>query len=131
MSSQVSKNEMRTMNESDVENHFHGVELTSDGQHEEEEEEDEGSQPPLAGSDESDYSEDTPSHDGVAPPPTPIVSTNYVSDPSQEVFGTAGDQTEEFSDENKSIVWFLVKQVREERERATNESLYQTMFGRR
>ena len=28
------------------------------------------------------------------------------------MFGTANDQTEEFSDENKSIVWFLVKQVR-------------------
>eukprot|EP00090_Calanus_glacialis_P015778 TRINITY_DN24859_c0_g1_i1.p1 TRINITY_DN24859_c0_g1~~TRINITY_DN24859_c0_g1_i1.p1 ORF type:complete len:820 (-),score=159.80 TRINITY_DN24859_c0_g1_i1:1231-3690(-) len=37
--------------------------------------------------------------------------TNYVCD-QQEVFGTTGDQTEEFSDENKSIVWFLMKQVR-------------------
>ena len=38
--------------------------------------------------------------------------TPYEADPSAEVFGTAGDQTEEISDENKSIVWFLVKQVR-------------------
>ncbi len=68
--------------------------------------------------------------------------TPYVKDPSGEVFGTAKDQvlsthtyllllghhvyidiyndnvlfallqTEEISDENKSIVWFLVKQVR-------------------
>ena len=37
--------------------------------------------------------------------------TNYEMDPKGEVFGDAGDQTEEFSDENKSIVWFLVKQV--------------------
>ena len=37
---------------------------------------------------------------------------NSFLDPSYEVFGTAVDQTEEFSDENKSIVWFLVKQVR-------------------
>ncbi len=38
--------------------------------------------------------------------------TEYVADPSEEVFGTASDQTEEISEENKSIVWFLVKQVR-------------------
>ena len=38
--------------------------------------------------------------------------TNYHLDPKREVFGDAGDQTEEISDENKSIVWFLVKQVR-------------------
>ena len=38
--------------------------------------------------------------------------TNYDIDPKHEVFGDAGDQTEEISDENKSIVWFLVKQVR-------------------
>ena len=38
--------------------------------------------------------------------------SNYEADPKREVFGDAGDQTEEFSDENKSIVWFLVKQVR-------------------
>ena len=38
--------------------------------------------------------------------------TNYEFDPKHEVFGDAGDQTEEISDENKSIVWFLVKQVR-------------------
>ena len=38
--------------------------------------------------------------------------TNYDVDPKHEVFGDAGDQTEEISDENKSIVWFLVKQVR-------------------
>lgn len=37
--------------------------------------------------------------------------TNYTQDPP-EVFGTTGDQTEEFSEENKSIVWFLMKQVR-------------------
>eukprot|EP00093_Oithona_nana_P003681 03681.XXX_35529_43133_1 [CDS] Oithona nana genome sequencing. len=38
--------------------------------------------------------------------------TKYVADAQEELFGTANDQTEEFSDENKSIVWFLVKQVR-------------------
>jgi len=37
--------------------------------------------------------------------------TTYTCD-QKEVFGTTGDQTEEFSDENKSIVWFLMKQVR-------------------
>ena len=40
------------------------------------------------------------------------VISKYVADPVGEVFGSSGDQTEEFSDENKSIVWFLVKQVR-------------------
>ena len=40
------------------------------------------------------------------------IITNYDLDPKHEVFGDAGDQTEEISDENKSIVWFLVKQVR-------------------
>ena len=38
--------------------------------------------------------------------------TKYVADPTKELFGTATDQTEELSDDNKSIVWFLVKQVR-------------------
>ena len=38
--------------------------------------------------------------------------TSYEADPTREVFGAAGDQTEEISDENKSIVWFLMKQVR-------------------
>ena len=38
--------------------------------------------------------------------------TTYEPDPKSEVFGDVGDQTEEFSDENKSIVWFLVKQVK-------------------
>jgi hypothetical protein len=69
----------------------------------------------------SDYSEDNPFETGenetprnekeVAPEPE-IRMTVYEPDPSAEVFGTAGDQTEEISDENKSIVWFLVKQVR-------------------
>ena len=43
--------------------------------------------------------------------PDPVM-TKYVPDSYVEQFGTAKDQTEEFSDENKSIVWFLVKQVR-------------------
>lgn len=42
----------------------------------------------------------------------PPVTTPYEADPATEVFGDVGDQTEEISDENKSIVWFLVKQVR-------------------
>jgi len=41
-----------------------------------------------------------------------VMATAYMADPATEVFGTANDQTEEFSDENKSIVWFLMKQVR-------------------
>lgn len=72
--------------------------------------------------DESDYSEDaafgdhdksstSSGKDQKSPAEDKIpVMTKYVPDPSGEVFGT--DQTEEISDENKSIVWFLVKQVR-------------------
>ena len=48
----------------------------------------------------------------VASDPGNVAQAIYAPDPSSEVFGTAVDQTEEFSDENKSIVWFLVKQVR-------------------
>jgi len=49
---------------------------------------------------------DSPSALQVQPP-----QTNYVEDPP-EIFGTTENQTEEFSEENKSIVWFLMKQVR-------------------
>merc|ERR1719422_1185901 len=37
--------------------------------------------------------------------------TVYVQD-AAEVFGTTSDQTEEFGEENKSVLWFLMKQVR-------------------
>jgi len=69
--------------------------------------------------DESDYSEDDlnmnrsdesgSSASRVEPEP---VMTIYQEDSLVEQFGSSTDQTEEFSDENKSIVWFLVKQVR-------------------
>ena len=36
--------------------------------------------------------------------------TVYVQD-AAEVFGTTSDQTEEFGEENKSVLWFLMKQV--------------------
>ena len=36
--------------------------------------------------------------------------TVYIQD-AAEVFGTTGDQTEEFAEENKSVIWFLMKQV--------------------
>jgi len=63
---------------------------------------DEEEESDLAGSDDDSVLED---------PATLPAHTNYICDQT-EVFGTTGDQTEEFSDENKSIVWFLVKQVR-------------------
>jgi len=69
--------------------------------------------------DESDYSEDDlnmnrsdesgSSASRVEPEP---VMTIYQEDSLVEQFGASTDQTEELSDENKSIVWFLVKQVR-------------------
>ena len=68
--------------------------------------------------DESDYSEDDlnmnrsdesgSSASRVDPEP---VMTIYQEDSLVEQFGASTDQTEELSDENKSIVWFLVKQV--------------------
>ena len=72
--------------------------------------------------DESDYSEDYApdgenSADGSGSSASKTEAavttmTKYVADPTKELFGTATDQTEELSDDNKSIVWFLVKQVR-------------------
>ena len=38
------------------------------------------------------------------------LQTVYSQD-AAEVFGTTGDQTEEFAEENKSVIWFLMKQV--------------------
>lgn len=40
--------------------------------------------------------------------------TTYVFDGGNEEFGIAGDagQTEEMADENKSLIWILLKQVR-------------------
>ena len=37
--------------------------------------------------------------------------TTYEADPKREVFGDAGDQTEEFSDEKQKIIYSLAKQV--------------------
>jgi len=100
------------MNDSDMEKHFKadledGGSVTDEGE--------------IAGgatevstfpSDEEDDSEAGSDGDSVMEDPAELPPhTNYVCDQS-EVFGTTTDQTEEFSDENKSIVWFLVKQVR-------------------
>jgi hypothetical protein len=76
----------------------------------------------------SDFSEDTPYQDNHSETSTDnsanggvtvcnsssgsFSMTRYVLDPSGEIFGTAHDQTQEISDENKSIIWFLIKQVR-------------------
>jgi len=105
--------EARYENDSDVEKHFKadledGGSITDEGDHGIEGANTERSTYPSdedesgEGSDEISVIEDI----AVMPP-----HTNYLCDPP-EVFGTTGDQTEEFSDENKSIVWFLMKQVR-------------------
>jgi len=97
-------------NDSDVEKHFKadledGGSITDEG-----ELGTEGNKSPYASEeDESgDCSDEISVIEDIAVLPP---QTNYVCD-KQEVFGTTTDQTEEFSDENKSIVWFLMKQVR-------------------
>jgi len=100
------------MNDSDMEKHFKadledGGSVTDEGE--------------AAGgatevstfpSDEEEDSEAGSDGDSVMEDPNvQPLQTNYVCD-QLEVFGTTTDQTEEFSEENKSIVWFLVKQVR-------------------
>lgn len=41
-----------------------------------------------------------------------VVQTQYIPSPENEEFGTVGDQTEEVGEENKSLLWTLLKQVR-------------------
>ncbi|XP_068761146.1 oxysterol-binding protein-related protein 8-like isoform X1 [Montipora capricornis] len=42
----------------------------------------------------------------------PIVETNYVKEKGEEYLGQAGEALEEIEDENKSILWALLKQVK-------------------
>jgi hypothetical protein len=100
-------------NDSDVEKHFKadledGESVTDEGDLGAEGVTTERSTYPSEEDDSGDCSEEVSVIEdvGVLPP-----HTSYVCD-QQEVFGTTTDQTEEFSDENKSIVWFLMKQVR-------------------
>jgi len=111
------------VDEDDVENHFKvdlddtgsmtsqddgchdgGANTEQSGYHSEEE----GSDVEGDGSDEISINDEVTMSTS---PQSPLSVTNYTEDPP-EVFGTTGDQTEEFSEENKSIVWFLMKQVR-------------------
>ncbi|XP_023324783.1 oxysterol-binding protein-related protein 8 [Eurytemora carolleeae] len=98
------------LDDSDVERHFKGEfddtgSVTDDGN--------EGGNNKDFGSEDEDDDEDEESEEPsvIEDPNLQPVATNYVCD-VEEVFGTTENQTEEFSDENKSIVWFLVKQVR-------------------
>lgn len=38
--------------------------------------------------------------------------TNYIHCPEEDTFGGVGEQVEELAEEHKSLIWFLVKQVR-------------------
>lgn len=42
----------------------------------------------------------------------PVVETAYHESEAIEEFGTTGDQTEEVAEENKGLLWTLLKQVR-------------------
>jgi len=103
------------MNDSDVERHFKhdsddGGSVTDEGV----EGGHERSDFPSDDDDEDDEDEDNEASEeenSVIEDPATHAATNYICD-RPEVFGTTENQTEEFSDENKSIVWFLVKQVR-------------------
>lgn len=117
----------RNLNESEIESHFRGIEdepqtdveniaddFTRDSQD--------------RGSSDSDSIFGPPSNEnqsgrrssvkkrGSDQADEPIIETTYVENsPDQEVFGAIGDpsgQTEEIAEENKSLLWCLLKQVR-------------------
>ncbi|XP_070199099.1 oxysterol-binding protein-related protein 8-like isoform X4 [Littorina saxatilis] len=90
----------RSMNESDLERHFANQGLDDDKSDREDTE--------L--SSQSDFEDDVVTGEAVIAPPD---ETNYILQ-SKEEMGQSGDecQTEEVTDENKSLIWTLVKQVR-------------------
>merc|ERR1719509_182140 len=94
-------------NDSDVEKHFKtdledGGSITDDGDTTRPTEGDESNEDE---DDEEDEDEDSVIETGT------MEQTKYVQD-AAEVFGTTENQTEEFGEENKSVIWFLMKQVR-------------------
>ncbi|XP_067656218.1 oxysterol-binding protein-related protein 8-like isoform X1 [Haliotis asinina] len=96
------ENETDNLNESDCEKHFEGQGLDEDSKTDRDEAncDSESSQ--------SDYENDKTFDESIRP-----LESQYVENISEEL-GLQGDtcQTEEVNDENKSLIWTLVKQVR-------------------
>ncbi|XP_040570117.1 oxysterol-binding protein-related protein 8 isoform X3 [Lepeophtheirus salmonis] len=108
--------ETLVLNESDSEKHFISGRIKNREEDQTKPSEDDDDDDDEVDIEEEDDSEDEESDDTTfreePSSSMPEPRTQYVCDAEVEVFGSSKDQTEEFSDENKSIVWFLVKQVR-------------------
>ncbi|XP_055908551.1 oxysterol-binding protein-related protein 8 isoform X2 [Eupeodes corollae] len=87
--------------EADYEKHFNDQDLDADSQNE-------GAAAVMSGPDSESDSDLGEGPDQISddPPETP-----YVPCPEEE-FGDAGEQVEELAEEHKSLIWFLMKQVR-------------------
>lgn len=119
------------MNESEIEKHFHEHGLDDEEFHSDKDE-DEHLQPRDHSSDSDsdvgsihEQSSPVDSLDGLSviarhrnrsstasPDSESVVETDYAESQETEEFGTVGDQTEEVAEENKSLLWTLLKQVR-------------------
>ncbi|KAG8230010.1 hypothetical protein J437_LFUL008451, partial [Ladona fulva] len=81
-----------------------------ESEEEDDDEEEEDSEEEEEDDDEDDESEEEEEEDdGVGEDPQ---ETPYVENEEEGEFGSAGEQVEELAEENKSLIWFLVKQVR-------------------
>ncbi|XP_062121904.1 oxysterol-binding protein-related protein 8 isoform X4 [Drosophila sulfurigaster albostrigata] len=88
--------------EADYEKHFNEHDLDADSQTE-------APNAAMSGLDTDSESEQAPDDDGVCP--LQCEETPYVPYEEEE-FGAQGEQVEELADENKSLIWCIVKQVR-------------------
>ncbi|XP_017848569.1 oxysterol-binding protein-related protein 8 isoform X1 [Drosophila busckii] len=92
--------------EADYEKHFNEHDLDADSQNE-------AANAAMSGL-ETDTESDPPAEEEAAEPEPveqPICETNYVP-LTEEEFGAQGEQVEELAEENKSLMWCIVKQVR-------------------
>ncbi|XP_046405659.1 oxysterol-binding protein-related protein 8 isoform X9 [Ischnura elegans] len=81
----------------------------SEEEEEEEEEEEDEEEDEEDEEDESDVEEEEEEKDCPEEEPQ---ETPYLENEEEQEFGSAGEQVEELAEENKSLIWFLVKQVR-------------------
>ncbi|XP_034117426.1 oxysterol-binding protein-related protein 8 isoform X6 [Drosophila albomicans] len=88
--------------EADYEKHFNEHDLDADSQTE-------APNAAMSGLDTDSESEQAPDDEGVCP--LQCEETPYVPYEEEE-FGAQGEQVEELADENKSLIWCIVKQVR-------------------
>ncbi|XP_071444519.1 oxysterol-binding protein-related protein 8 isoform X3 [Hetaerina americana] len=82
-----------------------------DSEEEEEEEEEEEDEDDEEEEDEDESEVEEEEEERECPEEEPQ-ETPYVENEEEQEFGSAGEQVEELAEENKSLIWFLVKQVR-------------------